>query len=256
MYGHFIYSGGKLENAAADIVINAAISRIFSVPSGSGSLFSKFYAPLGLEGLLRPDSDMHGSRYRGLYDRFYGTNHGRGALSTGEVINTLRILTPEPDVQKVPLLGGHEGLASNGGGELSSELKGRIAEDFRRIGASYAGSGDNLYEQFVETLKCHLAVKKRLLDRFTTRRKVDAFVKPHMDRYLQRINDELGPGLREKPFLVMQSSGGVISSAQVVNKPITTALSGPAAGAPGSSVIARIAGFENAVTLDPRIERV
>ena len=41
----------------------------------------------------------------------------------------------------------------------------------------------------------------------------------------------------------MQSSGGVASPEQVVHKPITTALSGPAAGALGSAVIAEIAGF-------------
>jgi N-methylhydantoinase A len=79
---------------------------------------------------------------------------------------------------------------------------------------------------------------------------VDAFVKPHMARYLARVHDELGPDLREKPFLVMQSSGGVASAEQVVKKPITTALSGPAAGALGSAVIAEIAGFKNVVTLD------
>ena len=48
----------------------------------------------------------------------------------------------------------------------------------------------------------------------------------------------------------MQSSGGVASADQVVRKPITTALSGPAAGALGSAVIAEIAGFPNVVTLD------
>jgi N-methylhydantoinase A len=79
---------------------------------------------------------------------------------------------------------------------------------------------------------------------------VDAFVKPHMARYLKRVKRELGPDLRDKPFLVMQSSGGVISAEQVTAKPITTALSGPAAGALGSAVIARLAGFENVVTLD------
>jgi N-methylhydantoinase A len=41
-----------------------------------------------------------------------------------------------------------------------------------------------------------------------------------------------------------------MSAEQVVNKPITTALSGPAAGVLGSAVIARLAGFENIVTLD------
>ena len=48
----------------------------------------------------------------------------------------------------------------------------------------------------------------------------------------------------------MQSSGGVASAEQVVKKPITTALSGPAAGALGSAVIAEIAGFPDVVTLD------
>ena len=78
---------------------------------------------------------------------------------------------------------------------------------------------------------------------------VDAFVKPHMERYLRRVHDELGD-LKDKPFLVMQSSGGVASAAEVVRKPITTALSGPAAGALGSAVIAEMAGFPNIVTLD------
>jgi N-methylhydantoinase A len=79
---------------------------------------------------------------------------------------------------------------------------------------------------------------------------VDAFVKPHMERYLKRVHQELGAGLQDKPFLVMQSSGGVASADQVVRKPITTALSGPAAGALGSAVIAEIAGFPDLVTLD------
>ena len=48
----------------------------------------------------------------------------------------------------------------------------------------------------------------------------------------------------------MQSSGGVASPDQVMRKPITTALSGPAAGALGSAVIAEIAGFPDLVTLD------
>src|SRR5258705_9900801 len=71
-----------------------------------------------------------------------------------------------------------------------------------------------------------------------------------MERYLKRVHQELGTGLQDKPFLVMQSSGGVASADQVVRKPITTALSGPAAGALGSAVVAEIAGFPDVVTLD------
>jgi N-methylhydantoinase A len=79
---------------------------------------------------------------------------------------------------------------------------------------------------------------------------VDAFVKPHMAVYLTGVRRELGRALGATPFLVMQSSGGVISAAQVVDKPITTALSGPAAGALGSAVIAKLIGHDNVVTLD------
>ena len=41
------------------------------------------------------------------------------------------------------------------------------------------------------------------------------------------------------PFYVMKSNGGVLSAAEVVHQPITTMLSGPAAGALGAALIAR-----------------
>jgi N-methylhydantoinase A len=109
-----------------------------------------------------------------------------------------------------------------------------------------------LAEEFPDctySLSCEVLPEYREYERTVTTL-VDAFVKPHMARYLRRVEDELGPGLREKPFLVMQSSGGVASAEQVVRKPITTALSGPAAGALGSAVIAELAGFPDLVTLD------
>ena len=40
------------------------------------------------------------------------------------------------------------------------------------------------------------------------------------------------------PFSVMKSNGGVLSAAEVVHQPITTVLSGPAAGALGAALIA------------------
>jgi N-methylhydantoinase A len=99
------------------------------------------------------------------------------------------------------------------------------------------------------SLSCVVLPEYREYERAVTTL-VDAFVKPHMERYLKRVHQELGPGLQDKPFLVMQSSGGVASADQVVRKPITTALSGPAAGALGSAVVAEIAGFPDLVTLD------
>src|SRR5271163_5175763 len=105
------------------------------------------------------------------------------------------------------------------------------------------------YPDCTLSLSCDVLPEYREYERAVTTL-VDAFIKPHMSRYLDRIRDELGPELNKKPFLVMQSSGGVASPDQVMRKPITTALSGPAAGALGSAVIAEIAGFPDLVTLD------
>jgi N-methylhydantoinase A len=115
----------------------------------------------------------------------------------------------------------------------------------RRVAEIFAET----YPEAVVSLSCDVLPEYREYERAVTTL-VDAFVKPHIGRYLDRIRDELGSGLRQKPFLVMQSSGGVASPAQVMRKPITTALSGPAAGALGSAVIAELAGFPDVVTLD------
>ncbi len=105
------------------------------------------------------------------------------------------------------------------------------------------------YPDCALSLSCAVLPEYREYERAVTTL-VDAFVKPHMEKYLRRVHDELGAGLEDKPFLVMQSSGGVASAGEVVRKPITTALSGPAAGALGSAVVAEIAGFPDVVTLD------
>ena len=104
------------------------------------------------------------------------------------------------------------------------------------------------YPEAVLSLSCAVLPEYREYERAVTTL-VDAFVKPYLERYLKRVHDELG-ALRDKPFLVMQSSGGVAGAEQILRKPITTALSGPAAGALGSAVIAEVAGFPDLVTLD------
>ena len=48
----------------------------------------------------------------------------------------------------------------------------------------------------------------------------------------------------------MKSNGGVLSADEVVHQPITTVLSGPAAGALGAAVVASAAGFDKVVTCD------
>ncbi|MDQ3717058.1 MAG: hydantoinase/oxoprolinase family protein, partial [Actinomycetota bacterium] len=55
---------------------------------------------------------------------------------------------------------------------------------------------------------------------------------------------------RDVPFYVMKSNGGVLSAAEVVHQPITTVLSGPAAGALGAGLIAKAAGVRQVLTCD------
>jgi N-methylhydantoinase A len=80
---------------------------------------------------------------------------------------------------------------------------------------------------------------------------VDAAVKPTIRRYVDNVRrrlDELTG--RPVPFYVMKSNGGVLSAEEVVHQPITTVLSGPAAGALGAAVVATAAGCPKALTLD------
>ena len=48
----------------------------------------------------------------------------------------------------------------------------------------------------------------------------------------------------------MKSNGGVLSADEVVHQPITTVLSGPAAGALGAALIGKVAGFDRVLTSD------
>ncbi len=79
---------------------------------------------------------------------------------------------------------------------------------------------------------------------------VDAFVKPHVTGYLERAAAGLGEIAPGAPLLIMKSNGGVLPAAAVARQPISTALSGPAAGALGASWLARQAGYERVITID------
>lgn len=78
---------------------------------------------------------------------------------------------------------------------------------------------------------------------------VDAAVKPRVGRYISSLarnlaelpvarHDGSEPAGTRPPLHVMKSNGGVISAEEVVHQPITTVLSGPAAGALGAAYLA------------------
>jgi N-methylhydantoinase A len=83
---------------------------------------------------------------------------------------------------------------------------------------------------------------------------VDAFVKPKIAEYVAGIHSRLDAvtanGGGAAPFYVMKSNGGVTSAGEVGDQPITTILSGPAAGVLGAAIVAETADFDQVLTLD------
>ena len=78
----------------------------------------------------------------------------------------------------------------------------------------------------------------------------NAALGPTMQNYLGNLSSRMtGIGYR-KPSYIMQSSGGVMSPHAAQQRPANTLFSGPSAGVIGGLHVARLAGTENAITLD------
>lgn len=87
---------------------------------------------------------------------------------------------------------------------------------------------------------------------------IDAYIKPTMVRYIQRLAEETaatglkarGSGGRSGRLFLMQGSGGLVTAERATEKPISTLSSGPAAGAIAAAAIAARLGIGDIVTFD------
>jgi N-methylhydantoinase A/oxoprolinase/acetone carboxylase beta subunit len=78
----------------------------------------------------------------------------------------------------------------------------------------------------------------------------DAYVRPVMSGYLQRLTGVLARAGIQAPVEMMQSRGAIASAARILERPVVSLLSGPAAGALGGAVAGMRAGWPDCVTLD------
>jgi N-methylhydantoinase A len=78
---------------------------------------------------------------------------------------------------------------------------------------------------------------------------IDAYLGPEVASYLGALGDRVAAAGLPEP-LVMRSSGGVASIGDAASHPAIALLSGPAAGTVGAALIARRAGFDNAISFD------
>jgi N-methylhydantoinase A len=79
---------------------------------------------------------------------------------------------------------------------------------------------------------------------------LNATLQPVVGSYLGRLEDALAADGFKGRFHIVQSNGGVMSTATARRLPVRTALSGPAAGVIAAAVIARAAGHPDIITGD------
>jgi N-methylhydantoinase A len=105
-----------------------------------------------------------------------------------------------------------------------------------------------------ELPEVHVSVSHEVLPRFREYERcstttIDAYLSPLLGRYLRRLGAAAGDAGLPQP-LVMQSSGGVAGAEQAARAGAWSVLSGPAGGAVGAGLLARLSGDGNALGFD------
>jgi N-methylhydantoinase A len=79
---------------------------------------------------------------------------------------------------------------------------------------------------------------------------LNSYLQPVVSSYLAKLESALKTLPFAGQFYIVQSNGGVMSTATARRFPVRTALSGPAAGVIAAASIAQQAGYENVITCD------
>jgi N-methylhydantoinase A len=79
---------------------------------------------------------------------------------------------------------------------------------------------------------------------------LNAYLQPVVASYLGKLDQALSEQSFPGRLHIVQSNGGIMSTATARKLPVRTALSGPAAGVVAGAALAKAAGFENLITCD------
>jgi N-methylhydantoinase A len=180
-----------------------------------------------------------------------------------------RLCRPKPPPLVATELRFEAGERVGPGGEivpLADDEPGRLVAMVRKSGAesvaicllfSYL---DPSHEQAIaarlrrELPHVHVSASHEVLPRFREYERcstttIDAYLSPLLGRYLGRLGDAAAAAGLPAPA-IMQSSGGVASAEDAARAGAWSVLSGPAGGAVGAGLLARISGDGNALGLD------
>jgi N-methylhydantoinase A len=78
----------------------------------------------------------------------------------------------------------------------------------------------------------------------------DAYMKPIVRRYLERLEEGLATAHVTAPLQIMQSRGGLAGTSVARQRPVRLFLSGPAAGVIGGAIVGRSSGHRDLITID------
>src|SRR5262249_11751166 len=99
------------------------------------------------------------------------------------------------------------------------------------------------------TVGSEIVAEYREYERGTTAA-INAYVQPIMHRYLTRLDRDLREQGSNSELLVMQGNGGTTAVTVAVEHPVTTLMSGPAAGVKAAAYTAGRAGWRNVISCD------
>jgi N-methylhydantoinase A len=120
--------------------------------------------------------------------------------------------------------------------EPSHEIRARdlIASHYPDLAVSISSEVDPAFREYERTLATAF----------------DAYIKPIVDGYLDRLEENLRAAEVPAPLQVMQSRGGAAGASVVRRRPVRMFLSGPAAGVIGGGMAGETVGDTNLITVD------
>jgi N-methylhydantoinase A len=121
---------------------------------------------------------------------------------------------------------------------LNPEHERRAADTLRRIAPDVSVS-----------LSSSIDPRFREYERFVLTA-FDAYVRPAVGRYIARLTQELSSRGVPVRLHVMQSRGGITSDELILERPVSTVLSGPAAGAIAGAFVGLSAGNPDVISMD------
>ena len=103
--------------------------------------------------------------------------------------------------------------------------------------------------------ECFVSISSEVLPEFreyerTVTTLINSFVVPYIWKYIGGIEEKLKATEIKAHLYIMKSSGGSVTAAEAVRRPIYTALSGPAAGVIGATYIGEHSGYKRIISLD------